>query len=412
MNNDAINNSNQSLVHWIEHNRYTSYDHYDFLSTKFGIIIKRLFSINRLLDLPCVALIFVLDTYLPQSRRLFAEKARSAEAIPRIASAYFRLFQQTGDSMYVDRGCKLLKWLQENGTTTKHGIGWGLHFDWEGMASLPKSTPCVTLTAYSTEAFLAGYQLTGEKTYLDTSLKTSDFVAYDLNRRNNGSETALSYTPLDHNYVINANSYAARILVETLKYYDDPKKLELVDRIVSYVLAQQNSDGSWYYFDRNDVPEKKNFIDSFHTCFVLVNLLSIWKWNNDGRLKRSIDRGYRFFKENFINSDFSIRYYYSYPYPTGIKVDIRGCAEAIHCLALLSEIYPEALELSTKVAEWTIKNMQDKSGYFYFRIYRTHKHKMPYIRWGQAPMLDALTCLLTKMSSTTKSTKDTKNGIR
>ena len=410
MDRHLILNSTRSLFRWLEINDYASYDHYDFLSTRWGVLSKRLFSVNKMLGLPFVALIFLLDTYLPHSRRLFAKKARSAEAIPRIASAHFRLFQQTGDSMYVDRGCKLLEWLQENGTTTKHGIGWGLHFDWEGMAFLPQSTPCVTLTAYSTQAFLAGYQLTGEKTYLDTSLKTSDFVAYDLNRKNDGSETALSYTPLDHNYVINANSYAARILVDTLKYYDDPKKLELVDRIVSYILAQQNPDGSWYYFDRNDVPEKKNFIDSFHTCFVLENLYSIWK--KDEQVKRSIDKGYRFFKENFINSDFSVSYYHTYPYPTGVKVDIRCCAEAIHCLAVLSGIYPEALDMAAKIAEWTIKNMQDRDGYFYFRIYKTHKHKMPYIRWGQAPMLNALTCLLTKISSTTKSTKDTKNGIR
>ena len=386
-----------SLYHWLEENNYASYDHYDFLSTRFGVLSKRLFSANKLIGLPCVAFIFFLDTYFPHSRKLFARKSRSAEAIPRIAKSYFRFFQVTRDSIYLDRACTLLEWLQEHVLPTKHGIGWGLHFNWEGREFLPMGTPCVTLTAYSTEAFLEGYRLTREKAYLQNSLKTSDFVAYDLNKKDSAFGMALSYTPLDHNYVINANSYAAKILVGTLKYYDDQKKLKLVDRITSYILSQQNLDGSWYYFDRNDVPEKKNFIDSFHTCFVLENLFLIWSWNNDKRLKRSIDRGYRFFINKFITSEFSVRYYYSYPYPTGIKVDIRCCAEAIHCLVFLSEIYPEALETAVKIAEWTISNMQDKEGYFYFRIYPTHKHKMPYIRWGQAPMLDALTCLLSKL---------------
>jgi hypothetical protein len=55
--------------------------------------------------------------------------------------------------------------------------------------------------------------------------------------------------------------------------------------------------------------------------------------------------------------------------------------------------------LSIKIAQWTIHHMQDKDGYFYFRIYPTHTNKMPYIRWGQAPMINALTLLLSKLHS-------------
>jgi len=279
------------------------------------------------------------------------------------------------------------------------------------MEFLPKGTPCVTVTAYSTEAFLEGYRLTGKGEYLEIALKTSDFVSNDLNRKVTDSETALSYTPLDQNYVLNANSYAAKILVDTIEYRDDLGRRDLIDKICNYILAQQNSDGSWYYFDKDDVPKKRNFIDSFHTCFVLENLYAIWEWKKDERLKKAVDKGYKFFLEHFLNDDFSISYYYKYPYPTGVKVDIRCCAEAIHCLVALSEMYPESLNIAKKIAEWTINNMQDKNGYFYFRIYKTHKHKMPYIRWGQAPMLNALTALLMKENHTTKNTKDTKNGF-
>lgn len=397
MNKSIILKHTQSLMHWLEENDYASYDQYDFWSSKPGILSKHLFSTNKLLGAPSVALIFILDTYFPCTRSIFARKHRSAEAIPRIANSYFRLYQMTGKPDYLDRGCDLLAWLKDNATLTEHGIGWGLHFDWQRAELLEKGTPCVTLSAYSTRAFLEGHRLTGSNDYLEIALKTGDFVFSDLNRKVVANGTAVSYTPFDKNYVINANSYAAGILVETLKYKYDPKRKVLIDRIVNYILDQQNPDGSWYYFDKNDVPKRKNFIDNFHTCFVLENLFLIWKYSKDDNLKRSIDKGYRFFIENFITNDFSVRYYFSYPYPTGIKVDIRGCAEAIHCLAVLSEIYPEALKLSIKIAEWTSDNMQDSSGFFYFRIYQTHKHKMPYIRWGQAPMVNALTFLLTKL---------------
>ena len=107
----------------------------------------------------------------------------------------------------------------------------------------------------------------------------------------------------------------------------------------------------------------------------------------------SISRGYQFFADNFINRDFSVRYHYRYPSSTGILVDIRGCAEAICSLAVLSEIFPKALDLAVKVFEWTANNMRDEAGFYYFRIYKTHKHKSAYIRWAQAPMFNALTCL-------------------
>jgi len=186
--------------------------------------------------------------------------------------------------------------------------------------------------------------------------------------------------------------------METLEYQDSLKQRDLIMEVITYILNQQNSDGSWYYHDKTDVPPEKNFIDSFHTCFILGNLFFLWKWLKDQKLEDAIIKGYDYFVKNFIMDDYSVRLYHYYPIPTGVKVDIRACAEAIYCCALLSELIPDALELSKRIAQWTILSMQDRSGYFYFRIYITHKHKMPYMRWGEAPMFNALTFLLTKIT--------------
>ena len=45
------------------------------------------------------------------------------------------------------------------------------------------------------------------------------------------------------------------------------------------------------------------------------------------------------------------------------------------------------LPFADKVAQWTVKHMQDKEGFFYYKSHRIHKDKIPYIRWGQAWML-------------------------
>ena len=52
---------------------------------------------------------------------------------------------------------------------------------------------------------------------------------------------------------------------------------------------------------------------------------------------------------------------------------------------------PESLPLALKVAQWTIENMQDRSGYFYYRRYSPWLvNKTPTLHWGQATMLCAL----------------------
>ena len=48
------------------------------------------------------------------------------------------------------------------------------------------------------------------------------------------------------------------------------------------------------------------------------------------------------------------------------------------------------LPFAHTIAEWTIKNMQDKKGYFYYRKFKYYINKIPYIRWSQAWMLLAL----------------------
>ena len=46
---------------------------------------------------------------------------------------------------------------------------------------------------------------------------------------------------------------------------------------------------------------------------------------------------------------------------------------------------------------WTIDNMQDESGYFYFRKLKWKNVKVPTLHWGQATMFSALTHLYSKL---------------
>jgi hypothetical protein len=57
------------------------------------------------------------------------------------------------------------------------------------------------------------------------------------------------------------------------------------------------------------------------------------------------------------------------------------------------------LTIAQKVAAWTIRNMQDRDGHFYYRKYPLIIAKAPMLHWGQATMYKALSLLYATLSS-------------
>jgi polysaccharide biosynthesis protein VpsJ len=96
---------------------------------------------------------------------------------------------------------------------------------------------------------------------------------------------------------------------------------------------------------------------------------------------------YEYWKRTFFLPDGAPKYYNNKILP----FDIQCCSQAIDTLVFFSDRDPEAVALAIKVAQWTIKNMQDPSGYFYYRRYSPSLvNKTPTLHWGQATMLCAL----------------------
>jgi hypothetical protein len=79
-------------------------------------------------------------------------------------------------------------------------------------------------------------------------------------------------------------------------------------------------------------------------------------------------------------------------------VDIQCAAQAIDTLAFFGDYDREAVDEAAKVALWTIENMQDGDGFFYYRQYPLMTCKTPYFHWGQATMFKALSHLLLRLA--------------
>jgi hypothetical protein len=152
---------------------------------------------------------------------------------------------------------------------------------------------------------------------------------------------------------------------------------------MNYTVQHQRSNGSWFY----GVKSNLHWVDNFHTGYVLDSLKQYEDGTGDHAFSEAALKGYGFWKRTFFLNDGTPRYY---DYKT-LPLDIQCSSQAIDTLLFFSDRDPEALQLAARIALWTIANMQDRSGYFYYRRYsRWVVNKTPTLHWGQATMFSAL----------------------
>ena len=169
-------------------------------------------------------------------------------------------------------------------------------------------------------------------------------------------------------------------------YTREPELLEAAEKAARFIVCRQSSDGSWAYGeDRLD-----GWVDSFHTGFVLSSLGNFMRYSGMDEFMPCLEKGCRYYRENFFLPDGAPKYYPHRIYP----IDVHSLSQAVLTLIQLREVDPAAHELAYRVALWGINNMQDEEGFFHYQIHRFHRIRIPYIRWGQAWMQKALTELL------------------
>ena len=376
------------LDSWIDRNGYEGYDVYDLLSIR----IFRIFQKNRYTTF---ALKMILDVFPFGFRKLFhIQKVINAKAMALFADSYLNLYKRFDEEKYREKVVFCLNWLMENPSKGYTGFCWGYPFDWQSRTLIPKNTPSSVVTSISAHAFLNAFEILEEPRYLEVAKSCCDFITQDLNiDRIAENKLCFSYTPIDTIHVHNANMFCASILYRVGAITSEERYLKLAKNAVNYTISEQNENGSWYYFG---YPEKmRGMIDNYHTGFVLRNLFEVYKITKDAELLSIIKKGLEFYTKNLFEKAQIPKFHHNITYP----IDIHACAESILCLSILSEVYPKAMEMAENVATWTIANMQSRAGYFYYRKYHLFTSKIPYIRWGQAWMLYALSELVLRQKN-------------
>lgn len=380
----AVEQSVSDLLSYITAEGYAGYDPYDGLGSplvRFLANGTRGSSVTRLVWMQAVRA-------LPWNMRswLGVPKERNPKGIALFVRALLELARVQDCAGCHEEAQKLLEWLRENRVPGFEGYSWSYNFDWQSRAFYaPRGTPNAICTIFVAEAFLDAYTVWRDPGLLAVAEESCCFIEKYLIGEGAGG-VFCRYIPGAELAVHNVNLLAAALLARTAGLGQGKERLNLAQELVAFSAGGQNEDGSWPYATRNGY----RWVDNYHTAFNLVALKQYSMCSADCSVEPGLNRGYAFWDAHFLLPDGTPKYFHNRVYP----IDVHCAAQAILTYLHFQSHDDQALSKAERTAEWAVRNMQSKMGYFYYQIRRSHVVRIPYMRWGQAWMLYALSRLL------------------
>ena len=223
---------------------------------------------------------------------------------------FTRLLANTSD---LDQAVHFLNELQLSRSADYKEYCWGYPFDWVTRGGTIKAhTPFITTTPYVWEAFLQVFEI-----FRADSLRTLRSIGRSdvrpLDRRDDWKQSSsrspvtrrttlkitkppttassCAYSPLGEGGVINAAAYRAFLLTSASQVLENEDYWRVAERNLNFVLENQNPDGSWFYA----VDGVRDFVDHFHTCFVMKALAKIHTLTGHEACGRALEKGVEYY---------------------------------------------------------------------------------------------------------------------
>lgn len=318
------------------------------------------------------------------------QKDLNPKGIGLFLKAYCYLYQADPQAAYLEKAHMLCDWLIGNYSRGYSGTCWGYNFPWDNSLDYKKRwLPSAVVTSHVVQGLYAYFLLTQSEKAKKAIVSAANYVSRDIPVTRFQEGISFAYTHQSKGACYNASLHAAEILL-TAALVNDEQPPKLIEEAVAFVLARQKNDGSWFYSYNPERDSERKQID-FHQGFVLISLYEVYRHTGflSGEIEQAIAKGLEFYKQKqFLLDGRSL-----WRLPKRWPVDIHNQAQGIITFSSLQEYHPDYLSFAQTIARWTIRNMQDKSGYFYYRKHRFFIDKTPYIRWSQAWMMLALAYL-------------------
>jgi hypothetical protein len=373
---------------WLDSFGEVSWDHQSFFAGPVGRRAKSFYYRHNILGTLAVAPMIFCEAFAPSARRWFHEPKRFPIADAHYAMGFAFLFEATGDPRHLDRAIQFLRVLKATRSRGFKEYCWGYPFDWVTRSgTISRDTPLITTTPYAYEAFLHVFEIKGGEEWREVLTSIARHASVDIKDfATSNTASTCSYTPHDGGGVINAAAYRAFLLTSASQLFGSAEYRRIAERNLAFVLENQSADGSWPYA----ADGVRDFVDHFHTCFVLKALAKIHSITADHATFAALSRGVAYYFEHLFDADGLPRPFARPPRMTVYKRELYDCAECINVLLLLRDRFQECAERLERVVAAVLEDWTKPDGAFRSRRLLVGWDNVPMHRWGQSQMFRSL----------------------
>lgn len=380
------------FVAWLDRFGEVSWDHQSFFASDIGRKAKALYYRNRLLGTAAVAPMIFAEAFIPSARQLFWKAQRFPIADAHYAMGFAFLSQVLDDKKYYERAVHFLEVLKETRSQGYAEYAWGYPFSWETRhGTMHAGIPLITSVPYCYEAFRQVHAIDGRPEWREVmgSIARHGYEDYhDFVTSPRASSCSYNPLPDEPGMVVNASAYRSFLLTQASMDFGEEKYRIAAERNLNYVLEAQNSDGSWFYSTEGE----RNFVDHFHTCFVMKALAKIEALTGNREITQAIERGIEYYVKNLFDEAGFPKPFSRRPRLTVYRHELYDYAECINLGVLLHGRFPALDTLVARVAR--LDGWQKADGSFRARKLLLGWDNTPMHRWAQAQMFRSLCFLL------------------
>jgi hypothetical protein len=378
----------EHFTRWLENYGGLSWDHQSFFAGPVGSRAKKLYYHHKIPGTLAVAPMIFCEAFLPQARKLFHQPIRLPIADAHYAMGFAFFYEATENLRHFEKAVHFLEILKATRCEKFGNYCWGYPFDWVTRnGTIKAGTPLITTTPYAYEAFLQLHELQPReewKKILESIIRhiCGDIRDFEFSK----NADTCSYTPFDKGGVVNASAYRAFTLTSAANFLGDDDFLKIAGRNLNFVLETQNADGSWPYA----VDGARDFVDHFHTCFVMKALAKIYLLTENEDCLRVLTRGVDYYLKNLFGDDGMPRPFSKAPRLTVYKCELYDCAECVNLCLLLRKDFPQLQKTLETVVAGILENWINPDGSFRSRKLIFGWDNVPMHRWAQSQMFRAL----------------------
>jgi hypothetical protein len=393
----TISNISHSLIKfisWLDAFGETSYDHQSYFAGPIGGRAKALYYKKPLLGILAVSPMIFSEAFIPVARRLFWKPQRFPIADAHYAMGFALLAQIMNDDNYYNRAVHFLEILEQTRCREYKNYCWGYPFDWVTRSgTFRANTPFITTTPYVFEAFSYVHHIDKNERWLNIMRSIAEHAMQDIKDFETASDASTcSYSPLpeDHGGVINSSAYRAWLLTLASIQLSDERYWRTAERNINFVLQSQQPNGSWFYA----MDSVRDFVDHFHTCFVLKALVKIEQQTGHEGVRKAIDRGVEYYMNNLFDVNGLPKPFSKPPRLTVYRNELYDYAECINICVLLRRSHQELEEVLQRVLNDLLNRWVKSDGSFRSRKLLLGWDNVPMHRWAQSQIFRSLCFLL------------------